>query len=30
MSAKEIIKQLQFPVAVFACLQAGSIFYLAV
>lgn len=23
-----ILKQLQFPVAVLACLQAGSIFYL--
>lgn len=29
MSSAEILKQLQFPVAVFACLQAGSIFYLA-
>ena len=24
-----ILKQFQFPVAVFACLQAGSVFYLA-
>ena len=24
-----ILKQFQFPVAIFACLQAGSVFYLA-
>ena len=28
MSSSEILKQLQFPVAIFACLQAGSVFYL--
>ena len=28
MALETVLKQLQFPVAVFACLQAGSVFYL--